>query len=254
MAAEEEKARAEAEEPARAEVARAVAGWEEEMAAEVEVPFGPKVMISRRSRHTRQGRRRRGRRGWRRRRERAEAAARLEASGGPSTGGPDYFRDRAWYGGANSEPSDLESKLNTKDGGAPKTTQLNLAQTISIQKIYTIIYYVNMQIKYLLNSEIYDPKLNKSCYQSSKRLDILNNLLKEKNIQIPLSILGFDKAEQHRSPTLVATPTPTRKATNADGTTPSSAAERVAKAEEAGSGARKREKKICCVKLIAIKI
>ena len=100
-----------------------------------------------------------------------------------------------------------------------------------------------MQIKYLLNSEIYDPKLNKSCYQSSKRLDILNNLLKEKNIQIPLSILGFDKAEQHRSPTLVATPTPTRKATNADGTTPSSAAERVAKAEEAWAVEQEKERK-----------
>ena len=102
-----------------------------------------------------------------------------------------------------SQPTDdldaeLQARLDKlrRTGGGPGDRSAN--QLVSIQKIYTLIYYVNFQIKnILINNPELNTDMDKTNYQNIKRQRVLMEISKNINIddkiEIPNILLGLPK-------------------------------------------------------------
>lgn len=99
-------------------------------------------------------------------------------------------------------PDDLDAELDQRlanlrrTGGGPGDRSAN--QLVSIQKIYTLIYYVNFQIKnILINNPELNTDMDKINYQNIKRqrvlMEISKNINKGGKIEIPNILLGYPK-------------------------------------------------------------
>ena len=98
--------------------------------------------------------------------------------------------------------SELDAELDQRlanlrrTGGGPGDRSAN--QLVSIQKIYTLIYYVNFQIKnILINNPELNTDMDKINYQNIKRqrvlMEISKNINKDDKIEIPNILLGLPK-------------------------------------------------------------
>jgi len=121
----------------------------------------------------------------------------------PSIQGDDYLNLPPVNPVLESQPpDDLYAELHERvaklrtTGGGPGDRSAN--QLVSIQKIYTLIYYVNFKIKnILINNPELNTDMDKINYQNIKRqrvlMEISKNINKGGKIEIPNILLGLPK-------------------------------------------------------------